>query len=429
VPASSRSTTCEPPDGLYYGSGVTTTTDTTAPPTVDEFRARAREWLAENAAALAAREGHARMLSRETRIAVYDAGFGGIVWPVEYGGLGLSADHQEAFTEEAAKYPELMVGDLVTAGICAPTLLDFGTEEQKRRYIPHMLRGDEIWTQLLSEPGAGSDLAGLQTRAVRDGDEWVVNGQKVWTSGAQWSEFAIMIARTNSDVPKHQGLSMFVVDLKAPGVTIRPLKQITGNEEFNEVFLDDVRLPVDSLVGAENDGWRALLRMLMHERLAIGAGTSGARMGRDMFTTLRELAIDRGVLETEGVRAALLDLYVKERLLNWLGQRMRDGAASGKEPGPEGSLAKLLNAIVSKASSNAGMLIGGPGAQAWDPSERSAGDLAAAFLQAPMTAIAGGTSEIQRNTIGERVLGLPKEPQLDRVVPFRDVLQNPQRKG
>jgi alkylation response protein AidB-like acyl-CoA dehydrogenase len=404
---------------------VTTTTDTTAPPTVDEFRARAREWLAANADTLAAGEGHARMLSRSTRIAMYDAGFGGITWPVEYGGLGLDADYQEAFTEEAAKYPELMVGDLVTVGICAPTLLDFGTEEQKRRYIPHMLRGDEVWTQLLSEPGAGSDLAGLQTRAVRDGDEWVVNGQKVWTSGAQWSEFAIMIARTNADVPKHQGLSMFIVDLKAPGVTIRPLKQITGNEEFNEVFLDDVRLPADYLVGAENDGWRALLRMLMHERLAIGAGTSGARMGRDMFSTLRDLAAERDVLENEGVRAALLDVYVKERLLNWLGQRMRDGAASGKEPGPEGSLAKLLNAIVSKASSNAGMLIGGAGSQAWDPSERSSGELAAAFLQAPMTAIAGGTSEIQRNTIGERVLGLPKEPQIDRDVPFRDVLQNP----
>jgi alkylation response protein AidB-like acyl-CoA dehydrogenase len=408
---------------------VTTTTETTALPTVDEFRARAQEWLGENAETLAAGEGHARMLSRTTRIAVYDAGFGGISWPVEYGGLGLSAAHQEAFTEEAGRYPDLMVGDLVTVGICAPTLLDFGTEEQKRRYIPNMLRGDEVWTQLLSEPGAGSDLAGLQTRAVRDGDEWVVNGQKVWTSGAQWSEFAIMIARTNSDVPKHQGLSMFIVDLKAPGVTIRPLKQITGNEEFNEVFLDDVRLPAEYLVGAENDGWRALLRMLMHERLAIGAGTSGARMGRDMFTSLRELATERGVVENEGVRAALLDVYVKERLLSWLGQRMRDGAASGKEPGPEGSLAKLLNAIVSKASSNAGMLIAGAASQAWDASDRSAGELAAAFLQAPMTAIAGGTSEIQRNTIGERVLGLPKEPQLDRDIPFRDVLQNPVRKG
>jgi alkylation response protein AidB-like acyl-CoA dehydrogenase len=405
---------------------VTTTATDTARLDVDEFRARARTWLAENADRMAATSGPARMQSREHRIAVYDAGFGGIAWPVEYGGLGLSAAHQEAFTEEVAKYPQLAVGDLVTAGICAPTLLDFGNEEQKRRYIPHMLRGDEVWTQLLSEPGAGSDLAGLQTRAVLDGDEWVVNGQKVWTSGALQSEFAILIARTNPDVPKHQGLSMFIVDLKAPGVTIRPLKQMTGNEEFNEVFLDDVRLPADYLVGAKDDGWRALLRMLMHERMAIGAGTSGARMGRDMFTTLRDLARERGGEQNAGVRAALLDVYVKEQLLTWLGQRMRDGAAQGKEPGPEGSIAKLLNAIVSRASSNAGMVIGGAGAQAWDPTDGGAGELAAACLQSPMTAIAGGTSEIQRNTIGERVLGLPKEPQLDRDVPFREVLQNPQ---
>ena len=327
---------------------MTTTAPNTTLPDVDEFRARARAWLAENAERLTSGGVVNRMQSREHRIAIYDAGFGGITWPVEYGGLGLTGAHQEAFTEEAANYPDLVVGDLVTAGICAPTLLDFGSEEQKRRYIPHMLRGDEVWTQLLSEPGAGSDLAGLQTKAVLDGDEWVVNGQKVWTSGAMASEFAILIARTNPDVPKHQGLSMFIVDLKAPGVTIRPLKQMTGNDEFNEVFLDDVRLPADYLVGAKDDGWRALLRMLMHERMAIGAGTSGSRMGRDMFTTFRDLARARGVDQNEGVRAALLDVYIKEHLLSWLGQRMRDGAAQGKEPGPEGSLAKLLNAIVSQ---------------------------------------------------------------------------------
>ena len=403
---------------------MTTTAPNPTMPDVDEFRARARAWLAENAERLTSGGVANRMQSREHRIAIYDAGFGGITWPVEYGGLGLTGAHQEAFTEEAANYPDLVVGDLVTAGICAPTLLDFGSEEQKRRYIPHMLRGDEVWTQLLSEPGAGSDLAGLQTKAVLDGDEWVVNGQKVWTSGAMASEFAILIARSNPDVPKHSGLSMFMVDLKAPGVTIRPLKQMTGNDEFNEVFLDDVRLPADYLVGAKDDGWRALLRMLMHERMAIGAGTGGSRMGRDMFTTFRDLARARGVDQNEGVRAALLDVYIKEHLLSWLGQRMRDGAARGKEPGPEGSLAKLLNAIVSRASSNAGMAIGGASAQARESSGKGSGVLAAAFLQAPMTAIAGGTSEIQRNTIGERVLGLPKEPQLDRDIPFRDVLKN-----
>jgi alkylation response protein AidB-like acyl-CoA dehydrogenase len=186
-----------------------------------------------------------------------------------------------------------------------------------------MLRGDEAWTQLLSEPGAGSDLAGLQTRAVLDGDQWVVNGQKVWTSAAQWSDYALMIARTNPDVPKHNGLTMINVDLKADGVTIRPLRQMTGAAEFNEVLLDDVRLPADALVGAKDDGWRALLRMLMHERMAIGAGTGGSRMGRDMFAVLRDLARERGVDADEGVRRSLLDLYVKgvrkfsKRMASW----------------------------------------------------------------------------------------------------------------
>ena len=359
---------------------------------------------------------------------VYDAGFGGITWPVEYGGLGLTSEHQDAFREELAKYPTVAAGDLVTLGICAPTLFDFGSEEQKQRHIPRMLRGDEVWTQLLSEPGAGSDLAGLQTRAVRDGDEWVVNGQKVWTSGAQWSDYAVMIARTNPDVPKHNGLSMFIVDLKLDGVTILPLRQMTGAAEFNEVFLDDVRLPADALVGNQDDGWRALLRMLMHERMAIGAGTGGSRMGRDMFAVFRDLARERGVDREHAVRSAILDVYMKERLLSLMGQRMRDALASGKEPGPEGSLAKLANAILSRTSGNAGMLIGGAGAQAWEPSDAAGGELATACLFSPMTAIAGGTSEIQRNTVGERVLGLPKEPQVDRDIPFREVMQNPQRR-
>ena len=282
------------------GDDMTTTAATTTPPDVDEFRARARAWLAENADRLTSGGVANRMQSREHRIAIYDAGFGGITWPVEYGGLGLTGAHQEAFTEEAANYPDLVVGDLVTAGICAPTLLDFGSEEQKRRYIPHMLRGDEVWTQLLSEPGAGSDLAGLQTERYSTATSGWSTGRRSgrrarWRASSRSSSPA-----SNPDVPKHQGLSMFIVDLKAPGVTIRPLKQMTGNDEFNEVFLDDVRLPADYLVGDKDDGWRALLRMLMHERMAIGAGTSGSRMGRDMFTTFRDLARERGVEQNDG---------------------------------------------------------------------------------------------------------------------------------
>jgi alkylation response protein AidB-like acyl-CoA dehydrogenase len=395
---------------------------------VEEFRERARAWLAANAAALGGPTADARLAPRRALTALHDAGFGAITWPVEYGGRGLSSEHQDAFSAELREYPSVIAGDLVTLGICAPTLLDFGSEDQKRRHLPRMLRGDEAWTQLLSEPGAGSDLAGLQTRAVLDGDQWVVNGQKVWTSAAQWSDYALMIARTNSDVPKHNGLSMFIVDLKADGVTIRPLRQMTGAAEFNEVFLDDVRLPADALVGAKDDGWRALLRMLMHERMAIGAGTGGSRMGRDMFAVLRDLARERGVDADEGVRRSLLDLYVKERILALMGQRMRDALANGREPGPEGSVAKLANAILSRAAANTGMLIGGPGSLAWEATDPSGAELATACLFSPMTAIAGGTSEIQRNTIGERVLGLPKEPQVDRDIPFREVKQNPQRR-
>ncbi len=396
--------------------------------TVEVFRSRAREWLAEHAGELTDVEGRERGFSRRALTLLYDAGLGGVAWPTEYGGLGLTPAHQDALTAELRTYPNVLAGDLVTLGICAPTLLDFGSEEQKHHHIPRMLRGDEGWTQLLSEPGAGSDLAGLQTRAVRDGDEWVVNGQKVWTSAAQWCDYALMIGRTDPDLPKHQGLSMFIVDLKADGVTIRPLRQMTGAADFNEVFLDDVRLPVDALVGAENDGWRALLRMLMHERMAIGAGTGGSRMGRDMFEELRGLARDKNVDHLAGVRRALLELYVQERILGLMGQRMRDALAQGREPGPEGSVAKIANAVLSRTAANTGMLIGGAAALAWETGDGRGSQLADACLFSPMTAIAGGTTEIQRNTIGERVLGLPKEPQVDRDVAFKDVLQNPQRR-
>ncbi|HMD46049.1 MAG TPA: acyl-CoA dehydrogenase family protein [Acidimicrobiales bacterium] len=397
--------------------------------TIDDFGRRLGDWLAANAPAAVADQGTGRRVraSRRARAALYDEGFVGVTWPADYGGRGLGPEYQAVVDAELARYPDLVVGDLVTVGICAPTLLDVGSEEQKRRHLPAMLRGDESWTQLLSEPGAGSDLAGLQTRAERDGDVWIVNGQKVWTSAADACDFAIMMARTDPDVPKHAGLSMFIVDLHAPGVTIRPLRQITGAAEFNEVFLDDVALPAANLVGTENDGWRALTRMLMHERMAIGAGTGGSRMGRDMFGALVDLARRRGRAGDPVVRQTLVRVLEQEKILGWIGQRMRAAAAAGRPPGAEGSVAKLANSNLAKATTNVALLLAGPASVAWDPEVGGGGDLAAAFLQAPMTAIAGGTSEIQRNTIGERVLGLPKEPQVDRDVPFRQVRQNPTR--
>jgi alkylation response protein AidB-like acyl-CoA dehydrogenase len=370
--------------------------------------------------------------SRKFRSALWDAGLLGLTLDPAYGGRGLTAEHQNVFVEEVAAYPVPAIGEAVTTGICAPTLLDFGTEEQKRRHIGPMLRGAEVWTQLLSEPGAGSDLAGLQTRATRDGDQYVLNGQKVWTSSAAESDYALCVARTDPTVPKHQGLSMFIVGLRAQGVTIRPLRQMTGDTHFNEVFLDDVRISASSLVGREDDGWRALTAMLTHERLALGAGTgaggSGATWTQAASERLIALARRLGRDHEPLVRQELARLFINERVLGYLGQKMRDEIAAGIPVGPRGSLAKLVTALLARQSSNLGMAIAGPASAAWPADNADGAVLAHASSFSPMTAIAGGTSEIQRNTIGERVLGLPKEPQVDRDLPFNQILQNPVRR-
>jgi alkylation response protein AidB-like acyl-CoA dehydrogenase len=400
---------------------------------VADFRNRARDWLAQNGPRFAGFDPTDPEAGPAFRRALWDAGLLGITLDPAYGGQGLSPEHQKAFAEEAAGYPLPPMGEAVTTGICAPTLLDFGSEAQKTRHVARMIRGDEVWTQLLSEPGAGSDLAGLQTRAVKDGDEYILNGQKVWTSGAQQSDYALCVARTNPDVPKHQGLSMFIVDLKVPGVTIRPLRQMTGDAYFNEVFLDDVRVSASDLVGRQEDGWRALTAMLTHERLALGAGTgaggSGQGWTRPAFARFSELARHNGTNHDPRLRDELAKLYIAERILVLMGQKMRDEIAAGIPVGAKGSVAKLATALLARQSANLGMRIAGAGSQAWLPSDPSGGLLADALSFSPMTAIAGGTSEIQRNTIGERVLGLPKEPQVDRDIPFRDILQNPVRAG
>jgi alkylation response protein AidB-like acyl-CoA dehydrogenase len=400
---------------------------------VADFRERSRSWLSENAARFAGFDPADPGAGRVFRTAMWDAGLLGITLDAAYGGQGLTPDHQKAFVEEAARYSLPPMGEAVTTGICAPTLLDFGSEEQKKRHVARMIRGDEVWTQLLSEPGAGSDLAGLQTRAAKDGDEYVITGQKVWTSGAQNSDYALCMARTNPDVPKHQGLSMFVVDLKAAGVTIRPLRQMTGDAHFNEVFLDDVRVSLSDLVGRQDDGWRALTAMLTHERLALGAGTgaggSGQGWARPAFARFVEAARQNGSNRDPVLRDELAKLYVAERILVLMGQKMRDEIAAGIPVGSKGSVAKLATALLARQSANLGMRMAGAASQAWEPSDSSGGLLADALCFSPMTAIAGGTSEIQRNTIGERVLGLPKEPQIDRDIPFREILQNPVRPG
>jgi alkylation response protein AidB-like acyl-CoA dehydrogenase len=392
------------------------------------FRLKARTWLDENLA----RFGGDRGDSRAFRTALWDAGLLGITLDKAYGGQGLDSTFQRVFSEESRGRSMPPVGEAVTTGICAPTLLDFGTEEQKKLHVPRMIRGEETWTQLLSEPGAGSDLAGLQTKAVRDGDEYVLTGQKVWTSGAATADLALCVARTNPEVPKHAGLSMFIVPLQGtPGVTIRPLRQMTGDAHFNEVFLDEVRVPVSALVGTENNGWKALTAMLTHERLALGAGTgaggSGQSWARSQSEQFMDLARERGIADDPTVRQEIVQIYILERTLALMGQKMRDEIAAGVNVGSRGSVAKLASAILARRSSNVGMMLGGVGAQAWDPATPEHAGLAMSSVNSPMLAIAGGTSEIQRNTIGERVLDLPREPSLDRDIPFKDILQNPSR--
>jgi alkylation response protein AidB-like acyl-CoA dehydrogenase len=296
-------------------------------------------------------------------------------------------------------------------------MIEFGTDAQRERYVAKAMRGEEIWSQLFSEPGAGSDVASLQMRAERDGDEWTLNGQKVWTTGAQVSDFGAVIARTSPDKPKHRGITMFIVDFNAPGVEIRPLRQMNGGSGFNEVFFTDVRVPDASRIGGVDDGWRCAIAMLMNERVAIGAGGGGGRsVGVE---PLIELARRRGRLEDPLVRQGIADVYIRTRILSYIGQRTRDALKAGKAPGPEGSIAKLVGALLARRTSDLGIAIAGAGGQAWEDPRDSRWALG--VLSAPASRIAGGTDEVQRNIIGERVLGLPKEPQVDREIPFREL--------
>ncbi len=295
----------------------------------------------------------------------------------------------------------------------APTLRATGTAAQQERYLTKLLRGEEIWSQLFSEPGAGSDVASLATTATRDGDEWVLNGQKVWTSGAQYSDFGEIICRTNPEAEKHKGITAFIVDMKAPGVTIKPLKQMNGGAGFNEVFFDDVRVPHDHVLGAVNEGWTVAITTLMNERVAIGSGGGGG--GRGTVQQVISLAQQRGVNQDPRVRQQLADLYTKTRVQKFLSMRTLTAATKGKIPGPEGSIGKLLGGRIMTQLGDLTVSLAGADAMAGNTR------LAQTLLSAPAGHIAGGSDEVMKNIIGERVLGLPGEPRPDKGVAWREV--------
>jgi alkylation response protein AidB-like acyl-CoA dehydrogenase len=401
-------------------------------------RVEARAWLEANAEPLAPGEAPAAISefedpdeierARAWQARKADAGWACITWPEEYGGRGGTSVEASVFRQEESRFR--IPADVFTAGIgmAGPTLLAHGTDEQKARWLPGMARGEQIWCQLFSEPGAGSDLAAVRTTAVRDGDEWVVNGQKLWSSAADLADWGLLLVRTDPDVGKHAGLTYLLVDMRTPGVDARPIRQITGGANFNEVFLTDVRVPDAHRVGEVGAGWSVALTTLQNERSSLGEGGTGGALGvRALIALAASTHDERGpLLEDDAVCEAIADWYVRSKGIVYTGLRTRTALAKGKLPGAEVSIAKLvagrtrqqMMAVALDLQDLFGAVVEddpGPDHLAWDHG----------YLFAPAARIGGGTDEILRNIIGERGLGLPAEPRVDKGLAFRDIPAGP----
>lgn len=404
------------------------------------FRAEARAWLEANAQRLAPGETGGGFEGRADPDLIdkakawqgrkADGGWACLTWPREYGGRGASPIQAVIWGQEEAKFripPNIFA---IGQGMLGPTIMAHGTSEQKDRYLEKMLRGEEIWCQLFSEPGAGSDLAGLRTTATRDGDDWVIQGQKIWTTGAQYSRWGMIVTRTDPDAEKHKGITYFIVDMESPGIEIRPIRQINGMSSFNEVFFTEVRVPDANRVGEVNDGWRCALTTLMNERHAIGAGAGGPDFD-DLLRLARELTRNgRPALEDAGVRQALARFYVRRKGLQYTGYRTQTALSRGQTPGPESSIGKLVGAPLRQEMAAFAMdLEGAAGALLDAGASPAAGVWQHAFLGSPGLRLAGGTDEILRNIIAERVLGLPAEIRADKGMPFRAIPTGPSKNG
>ncbi len=367
-------------------------------------------------------------VERDLQRRIWEGGFAGICFPAEYGGLGLSRAHQRAFTEESHPYDMPYALNIPTLGILAATLVDYGTHAQKARYLPGILRGEELWVQFLSEPSGGSDLAGCLTRADRDGDVWIMNGSKIWSSGAADADYAMCLARTNWDVPKHRGLTMFIMKIHQPGVTVEQIRQVDGSMEFCQEFFDDVLIPAADVVGDVDDGWTVASSLLVHERLAVGGGspyTSGRSGGHDADdgNVLVDLVRNQGREHDPLARQLLAEAHARRLVHRALNARLTSGMTSGAMPPPTGAIMKLFAATNVMRRAEIGLELAGPEAVVWPASEElpTGAQLGSSTLGRQGMSLGGGSNEMQRNIISERLLGLPREMTADREIPYREV--------
>jgi alkylation response protein AidB-like acyl-CoA dehydrogenase len=357
-----------------------------------------------------------------------ESGYAAPMWPKQYGGLSGEAWMVQIVREELGNHRLPLAGiNLLGVGLAGPTIIEHGTQEQKERYLRPILTGEEIWCQLFSEPGSGSDLASVSTRAVKDGDEWVINGQKVWTTIAQFAKFGMLLARTDPSVPKHQGLSYFILEMKSPGVEVRPLRQMTGSSEFNEVFFTDVRIPDKNRVGAIGDGWRCARTTLMNERVALSgiamdeATFVGGSAKKDAWQIYLDSIPDK---KDPLVRQKLAQFYIEKQVKEITTFRANSARMRGQPAGPEGSVNKVFNAEYNQRATSFVMNANGMSAVAWSKNDRKSEDRAIRFLRARANTIEGGTSEVLRNQMAERILGLPRDIEVDKDIPFSEIKKN-----
>jgi acyl-CoA dehydrogenase len=398
------------------------------------FRAEARAWIAANApkqyedelkkAALGRiqlKSANILEVAKAWQKKKADAGWAVPHWPKEYGGRGASPIERVIWQQEEGVFGKLGALFIIGHGMCGPTMMAYAQEEHKRHYLPPLASGEKIWCQLFSEPAGGSDVAGLRTRAEKDGDDWVINGQKIWTSGAHYSDYGILITRTDPTVPKHKGLTMFFLDMKSPGVEVKPIKQANGQAEFNEVYFTDVRIPDSQRLGAVGDGWNVSLTTLMNERMAIGANVATAFP--ELFEFCNSLMLDDGpAIDDPAVRSKLANWAVRASGLRYTSFRAISALSRGERPGPENSIGKLVaGAMLQDVATYALDLQGAAGVLTGSEDAEAAGKFQAMLLRSPATRVEGGTDEILRNIIAERVLGLPGDIRVDKDVPFNKI--------